>query len=191
MTAFEDRFWNLAQAAAWVVYRDAGLINHFEGASRESYMAFTMYPMTEPKVPQNVGEINSLYKSLVGDRLKAWGYRADEPNRLTEIPSHEWQDLHLAPPLAYDAKNLSAQYQPWRDIRVESANVRKLWRSKHETSGRSKFDWDAIRIIHDDLHEHNPAFSQNELIVEIQGEFRDRFNKEPPSRSSIQRQLKS
>ena len=81
--------------------------------------------------------------------------------------------------------------QPWTDIRLESAAVKKLWRSEHEISGRTKFDWDAVRAIHDELLERNPDFSQNELIIEIQGAFRDQFNKEPPSRPSIQRHLKS
>lgn len=190
MALADSKYWNLAQVAAWVMYREMELVVQFEHPSRTGFMALGMYPSLEPSGRQKIASSNDLNRTLEDGRLTAWGYRANS-NQLEQIPSREWTDLTLAPPFAYDTRNLAAKHQPWTDIRLESAAVKKLWRSEHEISGRTKFDWDAVRPIHDELLERNPDFSQNDLITEIQGAFHDHFNKEPPSRSSIQRHLKS
>ena len=72
---------------------------------------------------------------------------------------------------------------------LECADMKKLWRTDYEVSGRSKFDWAIIKTVYLDLSTSNPDMSQNELIIELQGAFEERFNKEPPSRSTIQRKI--
>ncbi|XHY16171.1 hypothetical protein SuNHUV7_09520 (plasmid) [Pseudoseohaeicola sp. NH-UV-7] len=70
-----------------------------------------------------------------------------------------------------------------------SADMKRFWRSINEVSGRSKYDWDAIRAIFDELQRQNSEMSQNELILELQGTYEDRLKKDAPSRSSIQRKI--
>jgi hypothetical protein len=42
MDSFDDKFWNLAQAAAWVVYREKELVTRFEHPTREGFMSLGM-----------------------------------------------------------------------------------------------------------------------------------------------------
>jgi len=191
MDSFNARYWNLAQAAAWVVYREKGLVEDLENANRDDYAAIGMYPTMWPEGRAKKGKLSKLTRALVDGRLTSWGYRASTPGKLEEIPSIEWAKLSLRPPLAYDSRHIAARIEPWTDILVRSTDLKKLWRSGHEVTGRSKFDWPAIKKIHDDLKVKNPKFSQNELIEEIQGAFEEQFKRNPPSRSSLQPKMKT
>ena len=94
-------------------------------------------------------------------------------------------------PVAMVVRGPYTGQERWTDIRVLSSDMKQLWRSLHEVSGRTKFDWPVLRKIHEDLQANNPAMSQNELIDELQGTYRDRFNKEPPGRTTIQSKMKT
>ncbi|MBT6218522.1 MAG: hypothetical protein HN578_04100 [Rhodospirillales bacterium] len=190
MNSFGDKYWNLAQSAAWVIYREKELVDQFEFASRQSFMALGMYPSMEPESRCKLGELHELSRSLIEGQIVAWGYRDGGSIHPEQIPSLEWADLDLAPPFAYHAKYRAAQKQPWTDIRFESAHIRKQWRSVHETSGRTKFDWIRVREIFEEANESNPDFSQNELIDEVQRIFEKLFNKDPPSKTSFLRQIR-
>jgi hypothetical protein len=191
MDSFDDKYWNLAQAAAWVVYREKELVTRFEHPTREGFMSLGLYSSMEPTSRQKFGSLRDLSLALTNERLQAWGYRANDDSRLEAIPGLEWLDLDLAPPLAYHVKNRPQKYQLWTNIRVESAAAKKLWRTPLEKDGRSKYDKATVEQISNDLRSENPDISQNELIGEIQVKYADQFGGKEPSRSSIQRYLKN
>jgi hypothetical protein len=43
-SAFENSYWNLAQASAWVEYREKQLVDELAQADRAAYIAISMYP---------------------------------------------------------------------------------------------------------------------------------------------------
>lgn len=188
---FDQPYWNLAQAAAWVVYRDRKLVERFENVGPLQFGAIGMYPSMDPKAKNPKGTLPLLRKALADGRLDALGRRESDTAPREPIPMHEWNGLVLRPPYAYAAENLTAQIQPWQNILVPSADVKKLWRSSDEVAGRSRIDWSAVKAIHDDQKSKLPDVSQNRLIDEIQRAFEERFNKKPPSRTSLQTKIKS
>ena len=107
MDSFDDKFWNLAQAAAWVVYREKELVTRFEHPTREGFMSLGLYSSMEPTSRQKFGSLRDLSLALSDERLQAWGCRANDDSYLEAIPGLEWLDLDLAPPFAYHAKNRS------------------------------------------------------------------------------------
>lgn len=190
MSAFEDRYWNLTQVEAWVIYREKALVERFAVPDRDSYVAIGMYPKNWPDGRSKKGSRHELWRALVGGRLNAQGYRSSDPERLVDIPPAEWNNLIIDPPAAYLRGPDSRRIEPWVGFVIESAEVKKLWRSAFETSGRTRFDWAKIRAVHDEVSANNPGMTKNALMVEIQGAYRDQFNREPPSRSQLQRKLK-
>ena len=191
MDTFEDKFWNLAQAAAWVIYREKELVTQFERPTRKDFMSLGMYQSMEPSSRRKFSSLQDLSKALINERLQAWGYRANDTSSLKSIPGVEWPDLDLAPPFVYHAKERAQQFQPWTDIRVESAAVKKLWRSTIDKDDRSRYNKTTVERIFNNLRSKNPDISQNELISEIQVAYADQHGGKEPSRSSIQRYIKS
>ncbi len=57
MDAFDDKYWNLAQAAAWVIYREKKLVTQFEQPTRDEFMSLGMYPSMEPSFRHEVGSL--------------------------------------------------------------------------------------------------------------------------------------
>lgn len=192
MTHFDEPFWNLAQAAAWVVYREEKLVDSLANPTAESFAAIGMYRTTWPDHRKQHGRLSALHNALSDGRLRAEGYHEDAPDKVAVIPAEAWSDLSLHPPSAYDRRYPGKMYEPWKDIRVKSANVKKLWRGTDERLGRTKFDWGKIRVIYEDLKVRNPDISQNMLIQEIQLEYASRRkNDKAPSRSSIRTKIKT
>lgn len=187
--SFDDTYWNLAQACAWVEYREKQLVNDFRVADRNAYMAVGMYPSMWPAGRRQHGSVEDLRRALEQGRIKSSGYRRSTPDNLEEIPAAEWTDLQIRPPLVSFAGQ--PNNQPWIAVRLLSADMRKLWRSVNEVSGRSRFDWAAIKTMYDQIKTQNTEMTQNELITEVQGTFGDNFNKEPPSRTSFMRKIKT
>ena len=179
--------WNLCETAAWVVFRNLSVVERFSGPAPENWQAYMMYDSMWlcPKVT----EPSELGDALRSGRLSAKGRTSGPGSKMTTIPAIEWETLVISPPSAYRLLPDKTKDTPWYDIRVSSADVQKLWRSTSETTSRAKFDWVTIRSIHEELRLLNPEFSKNELIKETQQAFQDKFNKEPPSRSSFQRQI--
>jgi len=190
-TPFDEKYWNLAQAAAWVEFRERDLVEQFAIADRESYKALHMYPSMWPETRKRLNSIDELHHALEEGRLTASGYHVGEPDRLAQVPAAEWMDLVISPPIAYVAGELSTQKQRWSDVRVLSADIKRLWRDIGEVSLRTEFDWQAIRAIYEEIVARQPSMSKNKLIEELQLEFSERLNKDPPGRSSIQRRLKT
>ncbi len=186
---FDHKYWNLAQAAAWVEYRDKQLVEDLKSADRNTYIAIGFYPSMWPPGRKQRGRIEELRRALEEGGLKSSGFRRGGRKRRKYIPAAEWVDYVIRPPdvsFSGQPKNV-----PWERVRVLSADMRRLWRSDHEVDGRSKFDWLAIRAVYEDLSASNPDMSQNELILELQGSYEDRFNKGAPSRTTIQRKIKT
>jgi hypothetical protein len=190
MSAFDDRYWNLAQVAVWVIFREKALVERFAIPERDAYIAIGMYPKNWPAERNKKGSQQELQRALVDGRLNAQGYRSHERERLVDIPPADWNNLILDPPAAYLRGPNSKRLEPWVNFVIISAEVKKLWRSVFETSGRTRFDWVAIHAIHDEVSATNPSMTKNALMVEIQGAYHDQFNREPPSRSQLQRMLK-
>ena len=189
MGGFDHLFWNLAQAAVWVVYREKDLVDQMANADRDSYAAIGMYPSMWPKDRRRQANVNELYNALLRGRLQAQGYHVDAPNKLAFIPADQWQDMTLWPPVARLRREVTYRQELWTDIRVSGADVRKHWRSTDEVRSRTNFDWDAIRELYEEARRSNPDFSQNKLIEEAQLAFQERFDEEPPGTSSFKRHI--
>ena len=185
--SFDDKYWNLAQACAWVEYREKQLVNDFNVADRDAYMALGMYPSMWPAGRQRHGSVEDLRRALEQGRIKSSGYRRPTPESLEEIPAAEWADFVIRPPNVCFRGQTT---QPWHSVRLLSADMQRLWRSVDEVDGRSKYDWAALQKIYGDLQTQYPEMSKNELIVELQGTCYDR-RKKPPSRSAIQNKIKT
>jgi hypothetical protein len=184
--SFDDKYWNLAQASAWVEFREKQLVEELTEADRDNYIAIGFYPSMWPPGRKKRGQIEELRRALEEGRLISSGFRCGGQKRLEEIPAAEWTDFVIRPP---DVCFLGQTTRPWHAVRLLSADMRKLWRGVDEIDGRSKYDRAALREIYDALQTQNPEMSKNELIIELQGAYQDRFNKEPPSRSTIQRNI--
>ena len=65
MGGFDHLFWNLAQAAVWVVYREKDLVDQMANADRDSYAAIGMYPSMWPKDRRRQANVNELYNALL------------------------------------------------------------------------------------------------------------------------------
>ena len=81
---FDGKYWNLAQAAAWVEYRENQLVEDFDTADRDAYMAVGMYPTMWPAGREWHGSVEELRRALEEARLASWGFRADAPDTLQE-----------------------------------------------------------------------------------------------------------
>ena len=189
LSPFDDIFWNLSQACAWVEYREKQLVNDFSMPDRNAYMALGMYPSMWPTGRKRHGSVEYLRRALEQGRIKSSGYRRHTQDSLEEIPAAEWTDFVIRPPLVSfsgQPKNI-----PWESVRVLSADMKRLWRSVNEQEGRSRFNWAAIQEIFNEIKIQNPEMSQNALITEVQGGFEDHFNKDAPSITSFKRKIKT
>lgn len=181
-------YWTLAEASAWVVFRDTSIVALFGPPEPFDWVAYMMYPThwTAPEVGQQL----EVFAALARGRLVATG-RSEAPNALRQnIPAEEWLDL--VPDIRGPYLRLAdgRTLQPWQDILVRRADVERLWRRTSEVDGRSKFSKVWFRDRYLQFREAQPASSKNELIAELQAQFQDETKREPPSRSSIQSYLK-
>ena len=71
--SFDDKYWNLAQACAWVEYREKQLVNDFSVADRDAYMALGMYTSMWPAGRQRHGSVEDLRRALEQGRIKSSG----------------------------------------------------------------------------------------------------------------------
>jgi hypothetical protein len=137
-----------------------------------------------------LGSISDLATALMDGRLTAWGRKSTDGTLVEEVPAIEWSDLHIRPPLVLRRHPSGVDFEPWTDLRFESGDLKRLWRSTSETSSRSKFNWQVIEKMWREVCGRLTDASENERIKELQGEFRDRFNREPPERTTIQSRIK-
>ncbi len=184
----QNRYWNLSQTAVWVEYRAHELVNQFEYASRNDYLALGFY--TTMNKHEQVATLSEFGNTLVNGVIQAWGCSADNPGSYEMIPQIEWSNLTIRPPIAVRKSRHNVLFEPWTDIRFESGEVLKLWPSTFQQDARVKYRWDRIEAIYHELKDSNPDFSQNELIEEIAAEFQGRYKQNPPGRTTIQSHMK-
>jgi hypothetical protein len=186
---FDDKYWNLAQASAWVEYREKQLVEELAQADRDAYMAIGCYPSMWPAGRKRRGLIEELRRALEQGRVLASGYRRTTPEQLEEVPAAEWTDFVIKPPLVFFAG--PPRSPPWSAVRILSADMKRLWRSINEVDGRSKYDWGPIKAMFNEVKSLNPEMSQNELITEVQAAFEARLKKGAPSATSFKRKIKT
>ena len=184
----QSRYWNLCQTAVWVEYRSRELAIEFEHATRNAYLALGFYPTMNKH--KQVATLLEFGNALVNGGIQACGCRADSPGSYEPIPQIEWSNLLIHPPIAVRRSRHNVLIEPWTDIRFESGEVLKRWPSNFQQDARVKYRWDRIEAIYQEMKDSNPDISQNELIGEIAAEYQDRYKKDPPSRTTIQRHMK-
>ena len=176
--------------AAWIVYRENKLVERLSASESGAFGAIGMYPTMWPKDRKAVGKLEELHDALTSGRLTARGYRKSGQRVLIDIPKREWADLHLAPPYAYNAAQLTQKIEPWCSIQVDAADMKRLWRSEFEVKAKSEYDHNRIRDLYAEAKTANPDMTQNALVEEVQLAYADQKNSKEPSRSTVQRAIK-
>jgi hypothetical protein len=184
------RHWTLAQAAAWIVFRDISVVALFTPPRVCAWITYLMYPTGWAK-PVVHEQWQDLFRKLEAKLLVATGQRSADGIR-EEIDAKYWVDLvpdvDTGPYVRLASGALS---RPWTDILVLHADVERLWRRPSEIDGRSKFSEVWFKDRYRQLRATKPESSRNELIEELQEQFQAETKREPPSRTTIQRYLKS
>jgi len=188
MTSFDARFWNLSQAAAWVVYRERKLVEQFSEQSADGWRALVIFPQMHGY--EQIGKLRELVDALILGSLTAWGRsNVDKVDKLKAIPAIEWTDLSISPPSVKRSHRTAGQFEPWTNLTFESSDLKKLWRGLPETQGRTRYKWDVLKNMWHEINKRLPGASVNERISELQSEYSSRYSS-PPSRTSIQTKIK-
>ncbi len=190
MRAFDNPDWNLAQAVAWVRFRKREVVDLLSANARTNYSDLCLYPPEWLKGAKEFGGQNELLDALRMKRLVARGVRTRSAEGPEIIPADEWSYMSLTPPRAFSSLDGISRREVWTSILVNSADLKRLWRSELEIEGRSKYPWPEVRKLYFELIRTNPEISQNELIEELQEEVSEKLKRKPPSRSSIQTKIK-
>lgn len=97
--SFSAKYWSLAQAKGWVLYRSPKLVDLLEGSDGSELAAAAIYPnlrftreVDEEFPGERIGSINELLLAFRSGRVTAQG-REDGKGRLQEISTAEWVDL--------------------------------------------------------------------------------------------------
>lgn len=187
MTSFDNRYWNLSQAAAWVVYRSRALVDSFAIQSSGKWRRLVMYPTMHSH--KALGSIDALRQALISGRLEAMGRRREPDDKLEAIPAADWADLTVSPPRVTRQHHTAGTIEPWTDVRFESADLKRLWRGVLETTGRTRYHWDVLKNLWLEINERMSEASKNEKILELQAAYEALGHKSAPARSTIQRHL--
>lgn len=181
--------WTLAQAAAWIVFRDISSVALFTPPHATGFVAYLMYS-SKKKKPVVHEKWLDLLRKLEAKRLVATGRRAMDGIR-EPIPASAWADLipdvDAGP---YLRSQSGAESRPWVDIFVQRADVERHWRRTSEVDGRSKFSKAWFQDRYRQLKEANPGSSKNELMEDLSDQFQEETKRKPPVRSSLQDYLK-
>ena len=189
MPNFDSRYWNLSQAAAWVVYRKRKLVEKFSMPFPGDWGAFQMYPTMFDDEP--VGSLNELREALIQGDLAAWGRRNDFQHQLEAIPPREWPDLWIIPPLVKRSDPKAGYIEPWTDLRFESRDLKKRWRSLAETEERTRYNWDVAKKMWHEIVKLHTDFTGNQIIEELKLAYEEEFGKgKAPGRTTIQDRIK-
>lgn len=189
MPSFDAKYWNLSQASAWVVYRKRELVEQFSTETADGWRALLIYSNLHNH--DRVGNLNDLKNELTLGKLTAWGRRNDIDDQLEAIPAREWNDLWISPPSVTRSHPKAGRIEPWTSLRFESKDLKKCWRNLLEIEGRSRFDWEVIKKIWDNVNERLADCTQNDKIEELQLVYNERFgDNRAPSRTSIQNHIK-
>ncbi len=187
MSNFDSKYWNLSQAAAWVVYRNRKLVEEFSKQSAEHWRGLLMYPKMHDYTRE--GDLNDLVNALTLGKLTALGRGWGVNEKLEEIPAREWDDLEISPPFIYRSRPSGGRIEPWTGLKFKGGDLKKLWRSLADTEARTLYNWDPFDEIWKEQKRLHPLLSKNRLIIEVQKVYETRF-RQAPSRTAIQNRIK-
>ena len=189
MPTFDSRYWNLSQAAAWVVYRDWKLVEEFLEQSTDRWRGLLIHPEVHEYEPE--GKLDELVHKLTLEKLTAWGFRKEVKGELEAIPSREWADLRISPPKVTRSHPKLGQIEPWTGLRFESSDLKKLWRGKLEVERRTRFRWDVLESMWHEIEKRCPDFSKNVKMEELVLEYEEKYGDgSAPARTTIQNRIK-
>ena len=188
-----SQHWTLAQAAAWIVFRDISAVAVFTPPRATGFVAYLMYreECGKPVVPPVVhAKWHDLFRRLEAKRLVATGRRAIDGIR-EPIPASAWVDLI---PDVDAGPYLSSQsgkaLRPWADILVSRADVERLWRRPSEVDGRSKHDRQMFRELFLEQKARDPELSANAIMDKICKAYEAKTNRAAPSFSAFKRYVR-
>lgn len=186
MTKFDNKYWNLCQAALWVEFRDQSYVEKHGAEDADGYKALHWYP--EDDQPEKHAEVSELTEALKSKALIACGYHSDDPNVIKDIPPLSWYDIDLRPPHAFDTRSRGQEL--WKDVRLKRREVLRIWQRPASATSKAWYDWDEIRKIYEDVIGEGANISQNQTIREIQARLSRACRESQPSRSALQTKLK-
>jgi|TARA_B100002003_G_C13883945_1_gene431335 hypothetical protein len=190
MTIFDQTYWDLDQASLWIVFRNAELVEESVPPINRRVPTMLMYSRMNDY--EQVGTIIELSKTLELGNLYAYGRPTGGNTQVQQIPTVEWSSLILDAPIAYILDPKRGKIQPWTDITVKSADIKKEWPAEPKnTKHRELFDWEAIKMIWSSLEKgaQKPR-SGRQLVRQIQDQFGKETSLTPPSRSQIEKHIK-
>ena len=188
MTPFESRYWNLAQAAAWVVYRNRSLVEEFEYPTRDAWPGLVMYPKMHGYM--TVESLDVLRVALREGKLVAHARRNSAGSEYGEVPAIEWADLILRPPTAYRSDPKLGRIEPYSALQFESKQLKKLWPIGKRPKKIEWYDWGTIRPIWECVETEFANLTGRKKFEQFSVEYEKRFGRKPPSRASLQRHIK-
>jgi hypothetical protein len=138
--------WTLAQAAAWIVFRDMSIVERFAPPDAEHWSAFMMYDTM--RTTKTYGSVGDLHEALRSGDVLAWG-RCNITDAIVEqVPTMEWPSLSISPPDAFSYSPGGRREHPWRDIRLTSEAVREHWPHpdlpKKREPSRAVVNWEVV-----------------------------------------------
>jgi hypothetical protein len=190
MSGFDSTFWNLCQAAVWCEFRDASLVDEFAQPDADAYKALHWYPSHWPEGRKQVSDGKDLDRSLRDGTLTALGVRASDPvGRPEVIGPIDWQDLLIEPPSVRSRRNRSEE--PWRYVSIRREDALRLWPRISQRRMTPQYDWDAIKAMYDEIMAEKKALSGRAMAEEISHRHFKRFGRNGPSRTMLDRKLKT
>ena len=192
MSDFEAKYWTFEQAIAWVVHRRRDIVSYVGPNGNGSLSLVAMYPSHWDPPLEQLAPGEELMKALREGDITATGRPTLSEGKRRAIPPQDWVKLKWVGAAVFQLASDKSRYDhPWKDIILESAEVRKHWRGQDEVKSRRKHDYDYIRQLYEESEQSNPDFSKNQLIDDVQRNYQYKEKNEPPSRTTIQRIIKS
>jgi len=177
-------YWTLAQAAAWVMFRDMSIVARFTPPRAAQWCAYVFYPQYWTKFPVLDTE-HDLFRMLGGGHLTANGRRSSDGVR-EPIPALNWADL--VPDVdegPYVSEASGRRVRPWTDILVSHSDIKRLWGPDPNSNGRSLYKETWIQRKY--LDHLRDGKRKEKAIASVQVDYVDQFGGPEPSRSTIQR----
>ena len=188
MTSLPSPVWTLAQASAWVVFRDISVVELFASPKPESWVGYLSYPSMW--TTHEKGKPQDILNALRDGRLIATGRTSSRGAPREEIPAREWEDVVFDVVGPYRRLENGTKDEPWREIFVPRSQVERIWSRVVNPNGRAAYDRPWIRDRYVELKKLHGALSKNDLIVEVQLAYQTAFDGIDPPRPTIQRYIK-
>lgn len=178
------RHWTLAQAAAWIVFRDISSVALFTPPRATGFITYLMYsdPDKKPVVHE---QWHDLFRKLEARLLVATGRRSADGVR-EEIDAKHWVDLvpdvDAGPYVRLQSGEVA---RPWTDILVLHSDIERIWGRDANPNGRALYDrvWIQENFI---KHVRNGK-EREKAIAAVQVDYVAKYGRPEPSRPTIQR----